>query len=75
VTTGGNDSAQFAPNQPLLVQYILKPQPLTRGDYTLTVTPPAGLRICKVVMPFVGRNMPCTYAPPNILTGTINAAF
>lgn len=65
-------SDEFDLNEGLFVKYLIKPQHLTRGDYTLTITPPAGLKICLVVVEHIGENMPCTEPPGPEETGYEN---
>lgn len=68
VSTKDRDSDEFDVREGFFAQYILKAQPLTRGQYEIRIEPPAGAKVCKVVITHVGENMPCTEAPGPVLT-------
>ncbi len=49
------------------IQYILKPQPRTRGFYSLKMIPSSNdVRICSLVLTHVGENFPCVEVNPSI---------
>ena len=45
------------------VQYLIKFAHLTRGYYDFTITPPGGVKVCKLLVTHIGSNMPCTRLP------------
>ena len=67
-----NPNDSFYANEPLSVKYVMKLQPSTRGDYKFVVTPPAGVKLCRLDLIHIGENMPCTERPPLELTGYEN---
>ncbi len=72
VSTKDLPTSTFDKLQGFFIQYLLKPQPVTRGDYKLTITPPAGAKVCRVVITHIGKNMPCAEPPGATVTGYEN---
>lgn len=65
-------SPSFLINEPFHIKYLIKIQPLTRGDYVFKVSPPAEFKICKLIITHVGENMPCVQQPSASTTGAEN---
>ena len=72
VSTKDRDSSEFNRGEAFFVQYLMKLQPSTRGNYNLDITPPAGARVCSLAITHIGANMPCTEAPGKVITGYEN---
>ena len=72
ITERDNDNVDFKGNEGFYIKYIIKTHPQTRGDYLFKVTPAAGVSVCKIVVTFIGDNMPCTEPPGPSLTGYEN---
>lgn len=72
VTTRDLTTPELSKYSGFFVKYIIKPQPKTRGSYNMIIGAPAAFKICKVILPFIGENMPCTEAPQEVLTGYEN---
>ena len=63
ITTRGR-SEQFDTNEGLFLQYIIKPQHMTRGDYQFVFNPAplanqAPIEVCTIAISHVGQNFPC----------------
>jgi len=63
VTEEGREGAAFAPNEPFFAKYLLKPREKSRGRFVVSFTPPNEVKICRVVVSFMGRNMICGLVP------------
>ncbi len=72
VTNRDRATETFSRTEGFFKKYIFKPQPLTRGDYRIEITPPAEIKICRVLITHVGYNMPCTEPPGPSETGFEN---
>lgn len=62
-------NGEFDRDSGFYVKYIIKTHPQTRGDYTFKIVPPSDVLVCKVIITFIGDNMPCTEPPGPSLTG------
>ena len=49
-------------------KYIMKPQPQSTGQYTITIGPGPNLKVCKLVVIHIGDHFPCTKIPSQDVT-------
>ena len=68
LTTRGRTNAAFDNKEGVYIQYIIKPQPLTQGNYKFVVNPGAKMKICKLSILHIGENFPCMEKPGDPVT-------
>ena len=68
ITTRGRQSEAFDAKEGFFIQYIIKFQPGTRGDYKFRVDPGPNYKLCKMEIRHIGANMPCTEPPGPTVT-------
>ncbi len=69
VSNKDRGSGAYMLKETFFKKYILKPQPLTTGKYTITLKPGANLKICRLVVTHIGDHFPCTKMPKDEPTG------
>ncbi len=67
ITTRYRSSEEFENREGFLIQYIFKPQPLSRGDYVFTLQVPPDLKLCRLEVTHIGENLPCLQRPQAVL--------